>query len=66
MNKEQKLRPKHIRSYEYSDADGNRGIWMEWDECPTCMTDVYFDEERCSECNQRLDWETPEEDCLEN
>lgn len=65
MNKEQKLRPKHIHSYEFSDADGNRGIWLDWDECPNCSSDVHYDEEYCCECGQNLDWEELEEDYWE-
>ena len=29
------------KSYEFSDADGNRGIWVEWWGCPECGEEVY-------------------------
>ncbi len=29
-------------SYEYSDADGNRGIWVRWLECMDCDYETGF------------------------
>ena len=32
--------PEHITSYEYSDADGNRGMYLDCYTCPVCEADV--------------------------
>ena len=36
--------PIHERSYECSDADGNRGVWIDFYTCPICGEDVREDE----------------------
>lgn len=41
-----------------SDADGNRGIRIEWVECPNCGNELdgEYQSSRCPECKQLLDW----------
>lgn len=55
--------PKVTHSYENADADGNRGIWIEYIECPNCGNDLYYEIgiENCPICNQELDWEVTDE-----
>jgi hypothetical protein len=64
FTKEISKQPKLIHSYENEDADGNRGIWVDYIQCPTCGCDLYNEDEcinRCPECNQLLDWDMPSE-----
>lgn len=53
--------PKFYRRYEYSDADGNRGIWETGFECPNCECNLNSDnlDIVCPDCYQRLNWEVP-------
>ena len=59
MEKQIPKHPKFYRRYEYSDADGNRGIWETGFECPNCECDLNSDDLDvvCSDCFQRLEWE---------
>ncbi len=44
---EQWVYPIHERSYENSDADGNRGVTMDFYTCPVCGEDVEDDDDGC-------------------
>ena len=46
---------KLIEVYEDSDADGNRGRWVVYAQCPSCKKDVENEDIYCEE---------EEEECL--
>lgn len=56
MDKEKAVQPLIVKEKYGTDLDGNRGIWINWIECPNCGEEIIFTiENRCSSCNQLLD-----------
>lgn len=57
MSKSISLKPKYMCDKTFgSDADGNRGIFIEWFECPSCWY-AFGDNipDACPECGQKID-----------